>query len=216
MRLQRLGGYAAIVYVCLSLVETFIGLRTKQIWNMDDPLSVMAAISSSPAIFYFSYYLGIINVILSFIVFFAICERLKAKAPVLTLMAAIAVIVANVATFFMHVANSVAIEHIIPTNDVSSYLAFDAFTESMWIASGHAFAWIGLLIGIAALKTRSFPKIPAWLFILMGIFWLHLPIPVDFGNLRIFALIPYLAFSVGTIWFGIIMLWQKQTINAGV
>lgn len=210
MKLQKLGGYAAIVYVCLSLVGAFIGLRTQRIWNLDDPVSAMAAISSSPAIFYFSYYLGIVNVILSFIVFFAICERLKAKAPVLTLMAVIALLVANVATFFMNVANATAIEYVIPINDVSVYQAFDAFTQSLWVASGHAFAWIGFLIGIAVLKTNAFPKTPAWFFILMGIFWLHLPIPVDFGNLRIIALIPYLALAAGTFWFGIAMLRQRE------
>ena len=67
--------------------------------------------------------------------------------------------------------------------------------------------WLGLLIGCAVLSTRAFPKTSGWLFILAGIFWVRIPVPVKLGTA---AMIPWVSYLVGFLSFGIAMLRQKQ------
>lgn len=210
MKLQKLGGYAAIIYACLFLISAFLGMRAQRIGNLDDPINAMATISSSPNGFYFNYNLQLVIYILFLIVIIALSERMKAHAPIITLAAVIAASVSTAAGVFMALANTTAIELIVPTNDVSAYTAFHAITQSLWHFIGQSLGWVGLLIGIAVLKTNAFQKTPAWLFILMGIFWvLRLPILI---KLNIIGIVPFLLLFVGTFWFGIAMIRQKQEI----
>jgi hypothetical protein len=213
MKLQRLGGYAAIAHACVSIIFiAFFIIRLQRFGDLEDPVNAMAAISSSPVYFYFSEYLLIVCGILFLIVILALFERMKADSPNLTLLALIAASVSTAEGIFMVVADFYVFEHIAATNDISAYRAIDAITKSLWDASGHAIGWVGLLIGSAVLKTRAFPKTPALLFFLMGVFWVLMPIPINFG---ILAIIPWLSFFVGTLWFGIAMLRQKQPYPAG-
>ena len=204
MKLQKLGGYAAVVNFCSMLVLiAFYILRIKRFGNMDNPVDAIAAISSAPADFYFFYLLIMFGGIIGMITLLALDEQMKKQAPNLCRLAIIAASVSTAATIFTIVAKAYAIENIVPTNDVSAYRALDGMAQSMWNASGHTFGWVGLLLGYAVLKTRMFPKTPAWLYIVVGVFWVRIPVPVELGVL---AIIPWIAGAVASLWFGICLL----------
>jgi len=208
MKLQRLGGYAAIASVCVTLISlALVFLKQMRIGDLNDPIQAMSAMSSSPADFYFNNVLVMVLSILSLIIVFALNERMQADAPNLTRMAIIAASIATALGILTAVARTYAIELIVPTNDVSAYRAFDAIVTSIWSASGTATGWLGLLIGCAVLKTRAFQKIPAWLIILGSLFWVRIPFPVNIGNI---GLISWLLWCVSILWFGIEMLRQKK------
>jgi hypothetical protein len=208
MKLQRLGGYAAIASVCAILVSlALVFLRLQRIGDLNDPIQAMSAMSSSPAEFYFNNVLVMVMSILLMIVIFALNERMQADAPNLTRMAIIAASIATALGILSAVARTYAIELIVPTNDVSAYRAFDAITTSIWSASGSASGWAGLLTGCAVLKTRTFQKTPAWLIIWGGLFWVRIPFPVNIGNIGIIA---WLLWCMSILWFGIEMLRHKQ------
>jgi hypothetical protein len=210
MNLQKLGGYAAIANVCgFSILLVFFFLRLQQLGDLEDPATAMTAISSSPVDFYFFYLLLMVCSILSLIPILALSDRMQIHVPNLTRIAVIAASITAAAGIFMAVAKVYSIVNIVPTNDVSAYRAFDAMAQSMWNASGHTSGWVGLLIGWAVLKTHTFPKVPAWLFILAGVFWIRIPIPIELG---IAGIIPWVSYLVGLLWFGIALLGQKQPV----
>ena len=207
MKLQRLGGYAAIAFVCVTLIGLAFMFRLQRLGDLNDPIQAMTVISSSPVDFYFAYLLRLPLSILILITVLAINERMLADAPNLTRMATIAASITAALGILQTVTQVFTIEQIVPTNDVSAYGALDTIAKSMWAASGHTSGWISLLIGCAILKTRKFQKTPACLLILTGIFWIRLPIPLELGRL---AIIPSISWCVSFLWLGIAMLRQTQ------
>jgi hypothetical protein len=202
MKLQKLGGYAAIASFLFFLVP-----GQKNPGALSDPTTAMAALSSAPVAYYVPQLLGIVLCILWLILILALAERMRADAPHLTRIATIAASFGAAAGIITSIAWTKAIVVIAPTKDVSAYMAFSAMAGTFWSFSGHAFGWVGLLIGCAILKTRAFSKIPGWLFILAGIFWVRIPIPLKLGA---GALIPWVLYSVSFLWVGIALLRQKQ------
>ncbi len=209
MKLQRFGGYAAIASVCGYLIlVTFANLRLKGFSSLSDPIKAMNAMSSAPADFYVLDLLLMFCCILWLIATLALNERMQANAPNLTRLATIAASVGTAAGIVMGIAGTQAIEVIAPTKDISAYRAFNAMTGSLWAVAGYAYGWVGLLIGCAVLRTRAFPKTPGWLFILAGIFWVRIPIPIKLG---IVGVVPWLLCLVSFVWFGVVLLRQKQS-----
>jgi hypothetical protein len=203
MKLQKVGGYAAIASVCAFLI-----FMLKNPLGLTDPAKAMAALSSEPVAYYVSQLIFIAGTILGLITILALNERMHDNAPHLTRIATIAAFIGSAAAIIAGIAWTQAIVAIAPTKDVSAYRAFSAMTNSVWAFSGHAFGWVSLLIGCAVLKTRAFPKTPGWLLILTGIFWVRIPIPIKLG---IAGFIPWILYYVSSVWFGIALLRHKQT-----
>jgi len=209
MKLQRLGGYAAIASVCVYLLfVAVLSLETTSFGDLSDPTKVMAGMSSAPVLPYVSDLLLLVDFILWFIVILALNERMQANAPNLTRIAMIAAAVGTAAGIATAIAQAQAIVAIAPTKDISAYRAFNAMTTSLFAFSSHAYGWVCLLIGFAVLKTRAFSKAPGWLFILTGIFWVRIPIPIIHGVAA--NAIPWLLYLAGSVWFGVALLRQKQ------
>ena len=206
MKLQKFGGYAAIASVCAYLI-----FMLKNPLSLTDPAKAMAALSSEPVAYYVSQLIFIAGTILGLIAVLALNERMQDNAPHLTRIATIAAFIGAAAAIVAGIAWTQAIVAIAPTKDVSAYRAFIAMTNSVWAFSGHAFGWVGLLIGCAVLKTRAFPKTPGWLSLLTGIFWVRIPIPIKLG---IAGFIPWILYFVSSVWFGLALLRQKQPQSA--
>jgi len=207
MKLPKLGGYATFASICGFLIlVAFSKLRLGRFVDWNDPTKAMNAMLSSPADFYAINLLLMVSIILGFTAFLALNEKMQAKAPHLMRAATIATSITTAAIIFMAISGTQLIELIAPTKDVSSYRAFNAMYSTMWVASGHAMGWACLLIGCAALGTGMFPKTPAWCYILAGILWVRIPIPINRG----LVFISYLLWLLGYVWFGIELLREKR------
>jgi hypothetical protein len=210
MKLQRLGGYAAIASICVyTVLIAFASLRLRHFGDLSDPLKAMAARSAAPADFYVINLLLIVGYILWLILTFALHERMQANAPHLTRMALIAATVGTAIAITESMISTRMIEMIVPTKDVSAYRALEAMTAGLSSLEGHAYGWVCLLIGCAVLSTRAFSKIPGWLFLLAGILWIprsYVPMGPQF-----LSLISWLFCFVSIVWFGIVMLRKKQS-----
>ena len=94
MKLQKFGGYASIVLVCLNiamvgiLITVFSGVAGLDIY---DPTKMMAVYHASTASFWIYYVLSIFTGILTLLVAVALQERMQATAPNLMRLAVIAV-----------------------------------------------------------------------------------------------------------------------------
>jgi hypothetical protein len=208
MKLQKLGGYATFASLCgFSALIIFSVLRLPRFGNLNDPITAMAARSSSPLDFYIVNLLLMVCTFLWMITIFALNDQMKTDSPNLTSIATIAASITFAIIIVMATVGTQTIELIAPTRDVSAYRAVNAMYTTMWMASGHTFGWTCLLIGFAVLKSNAFPKMPAWLYILAGIFWIRIPIPINRG----LAYIPYILWLPGYIWFGIKLLKQKHS-----
>lgn len=205
MKLQRLGGYAAIASVCVFIpVVAFTILVLKRFGDLSDPMKAMIAYSAAPADFYVLGMLSIVFCILWLIVIFALHERMQANAPHLTRIALIAASAGTAVYITYFIIRTKGMGMIVPTHDISAYRALDAIAAGLQSMAYHAYGWACLLLGCAVLRTRAFSRIIGGLVLLAGILW----IPIT--GLEFINMIPYWLIEVSFIWFGIALIRQKQ------
>jgi len=206
MKLQKLGGYAAIASVCANMaVVVFYILIKKRFGDFIEPVKEMAAVSAAPSYLYTIGWQAIIVSILWLIVFFALHERMQAKAPLLTRIALIAASAGTAISVTYYIIRIKGIGMIFPTQDISAYRAWDAIAAGLQSMSYHAYGWAFLLIGCAALRTHAFSQLLGWLVILAGILWLPATGP------ELMNMIPYNLIAVSFVWIGIALLRQKES-----
>ncbi|MBN1905136.1 MAG: hypothetical protein JW927_08570 [Deltaproteobacteria bacterium] len=211
MKLQRLGGIAAIAGTCLYILYRLLYLFIQaRFGELDEPAKVINAVAAAPADFYVLNLIYIAANILGIIFFYALYERLKENAPHLS---GIMLKTAFVGTAF-YIAGSMiyikAISMIAPAKDASAYRAIDAAVAGMNSFGDHTWGWVYLLIGCTVLKTKAFSPIPGWLSVVVGIFWIPWFILSQFGfdMIGLFSLLPFI---ISTIWLGIELLRQKHS-----
>jgi hypothetical protein len=206
MKLQKLGGYAAIASVCLFIVYVITNIIVFQRFgDLSDPAKMMSAALTAQNWIYATNLLNIACCILAFIFFMALHERMQANAPNLTRISLISM-------FFsvaMWITYSIAVIRgfyffIVPAQDISAIRPFYAIGFALTEMGYHTYGWACLLIGCAIVKTRAFARIPGWLFIISGILLIPeimVPNVKPFGN----ALI-----AIAIVWVGIELLRKKQ------
>ena len=167
MKLQKLGGFAALAAMCLAIVYLF--LTTAVSFESSDLATIMAAVSTAPAVFKALNYLVIGCYFLLLILIVALYERMKADAPTLARIMLIAGTVGSAMQIAEAMIHLKVIEIIIPLQDLSAYRACVATASGIGSLGLHACGWSALLIGCAILKTRLFPKILGWLYAAGGI-----------------------------------------------
>ncbi len=206
MKLQRLGGYAAIAAVCVD-IATYVPiiLSQRRFGDVSDPVKMMATYSAAPGYGQTIALLLIICYILLLIWVLALHERMKADAPYLTRAMLIAMSAAAAAIIAWSVIWIKGIGIIAPAQDISAYRAFDAITTGILVTGGHLSGWACLLIGCAILRTRALSRIPGWLILLTGVLWiLRIMVP------KIGLIVDPLSF-IACVWVGIALIRQKQT-----
>jgi hypothetical protein len=203
MKLQKLGGFAALAAMCLGVIYLF--LATSVSFESSDLAKIMAAVSAAPVVFKALNYLVIGCYFLLLILIVALHERMQADAPNLARIMLIAGTVGSAMQIAKAMIHLKAIEIIIPMQDLSAYRACVATASGIGSLGLHACGWGALLIGCAILKTRLFPKIPGWLFIAGGI-------AAILGFISPFPRLGDIIHSLvmpATIWIGIALLRQK-------
>ena len=205
MKLQKLGGYAAIAGVCVDIAAYVpIILSQRRFGDVSDPVKIMAAYSTAPGYGQAIAVLSIICYILLLIWVFALHERMKADAPYLTRAMLIAMSAAAAAYITWAVVWIKGIGIIVPSGDISAYRAFDAITTGILVTTGHLSGWTCLLIGCAILRTRALSRIPGWLILLTGILWIP-----RFMVPQIGLIVDPLSLTA-CVWVGIALIRQKQ------
>jgi len=205
MKLQRLGGYAAITALFLTIAyELFaIFLKSRTAFT-DSPVKGMAAALAIPTEFHVLHLLPIVSSIIGFMWALALHERMQANAPYLTRAMLIAFSVyatMNIASNFIGF-ESIAV--LAPMQDLSAFTAFISVIGGLHNASNHAFGWYVVFIGCAVLKTHAFSRVIGWLFLLEGILLMAERIA------NVLGLISASASIIAIVWIGTAMIRQKQ------
>jgi hypothetical protein len=211
MKLQKLGGYAAIAsvfgvaaYVVLGSVGINIDLR--------DPIKFMAAVSAAPVSFYALCIIQIVRFTLWQIMFIALHERVQNKTPqlarmsLITVSAGTAVLVAIAILFFAII--RITLQHRIPMQDIAAYKAIEVIVTGLIWTTSHFYGWAFLLMGCAILRARAFSAILGRLLVVTGFF--GLPAFIYLPLMTVFLLM----ICVVSVWIGIAMLRQKQPQSA--
>jgi hypothetical protein len=215
MKLQKLGGIAAIAGTCLYILYRmlYIFIQTR-FGELDEPAKVINAVAAAQVDFYVLNLVYIVANISGIIFLYALYERLKKDAPHLS---RILLITAFVGTAF-YIAGSMiyikAISIIVPVKDATAYRAIDAAVSGMISFGDHAWGWVYLLIGCAVLKSKAFSLSLGWLALLVGILWIPWFILSQFG-FDLIGLLSLLPFFISTIWLGIELLRQKHSDLTG-
>jgi len=97
----------------------------------------------------------------------------------------------------------------VPMMDLSAFTAFGAILNGLHFAGGHASGWACLFVGCAILASRSFSRVPGWLFVATGILWVPAFFLIQLG-FRYTIPVFILTLCVATLWIGVSMLRQKQ------
>jgi hypothetical protein len=210
MKLQKLGGYAAIACVCsyaAYLVANIIAYQ--RFGDLQDPAKMMSAALTAPTWIYAIHLLNIACCILAFIFFLALHECMQANAPNLIRISLISMTVcaAVLITYSIAVISGFFIS-ILPAQDNSAYRAFAAVCWGLGEMGNHAYGWACLLAGSAIIRTRAFSRVPGWIFFMSGILLIPqfiIPKVPLYGSLL---------FSISAVWVGIALLRQKRPQTA--
>jgi hypothetical protein len=206
MKLQKLGGYAALG----SLVIIFIQrVFTKPVGYeyVRDPVKAMNAYSAAPVGFLAYCFLGIVWPLLLAILYFALYERMHAKAPSLTRLMLFALSISISMLIVPAIVWSTTVNSIVQAQDASAFRTMEAVAMGLNSTGNFASGLLFLVVGFAILKTETLSKIPGWLYFMGGILF----IPTSFINpanpiVNARHLLPTLA----VIWICTALLRDKQ------
>jgi hypothetical protein len=209
MKLQKLGGYAAIAALFLTMAyELFaIFLKSRTAFT-DSPVKDMAANLAMPTEFSVLHLLLIVSSIIGFMWALALHERMQANAPYLTRIMLIAFSSYTAMRIVESFLGFQIIAVLAPMQDLSAFKAFTSVIESLHNASNHIFGWYVVFLGCAVLRTHAFSWIIGWLFLLEGILLMAEKIA------SILGLISASASVIAIVWIGIAMIRQKQPQSA--
>jgi len=175
MKMQKLGGWALIVLLCLVAVYIAVVVPLTAYYGLNepdatlDPARMMAAYSGSTTTFKVLMPLGILIGILYLLIALAIQERMKAKAPNLMRLMIIAASVAAA----LRLANSMnsisGYASMAGAQDISIYRPFLAMANALSNAADHAWGWAVLLTALGALCTGLLPRLLGCVLLVLGI-----------------------------------------------
>jgi hypothetical protein len=214
MKLQKLGGVAAIALLCAYIVYASINLFFLPSVDPSDPSSIMAGTMAATGQVYLKNLLIFMFCIFSLAMFVALYERMHNNVPYLSLMMLITMSAATAIGIAYATVNIVSIRMLVPVRDLSAFRAFWAVTSGLGTAAIHISDWSYLFLGCAILKSRAYSRVPGWLFVIFGI--LSIPGSVLPDNLiPALTLIVLVMFITAFIWVAIAMLRQKTLPSAG-
>ncbi len=209
MKLQKLGGIAALVSVGLYIVCAVYSSLILPSDMGNNPEKIMAAMSTVSNEYYMICLMFMVSSILGLAMFAALHERMHANAPYLSKMMLMTSSASTVIWITEQIVNINSIGTIVPTRDLSAFRAFWAISHGLHFTGGHANGWACLFAGCAILTTASFARLPGCLFFILGILWIPTFFLVHLGFRFTIPLLIFLC-CVTLIWIGIEMLRQKH------
>ena len=218
MKMQKLGGYAAIAWICLMVVLSVIQLPLASRYGLTEqsaglnPAKVAAAYSGSPMTFRVVSVLEILLGILFLFIALGLHERMRAKAPN---MMRLLIIAASVSCALGIAGVMIAIRGLASmagAADVSIYRPLLVMQSGLSTASDHALGWVDLLIGVAAISTRALPRFIAYVFLVLGILTvIGFALPTVTGTAgTVISIVVGFLIAIAMIWLGIVMLRERE------
>lgn len=203
MKLQKLGGYFCIVlvfiFVIIYVVSPIFGFKPMN--QNADPVETMNRFENLSVSFRtFSQIIPIFIAAFYLVLAMALRERMKLKAPNLMNFTVVAAIIAAIGTFYGSMINGSLMEAIVQTKNVSSFNIARGIQTGIASATTHAFGWVFLLTGVAAIKAQMLPKILRYLILIYGISGTLLFAIKPLGIISMFLTI------VVIIWLGIYLI----------
>jgi len=210
MKLQKLGGYAAIASQCFLAIFAIMEIPVADLMDAEKAMAVSSATPAHSIVLFII--VGIIAVICLFVMFLALHERMQADAPYLTLImliAASAVVIVGITMLLFTLGGR---NIIVPAQDVSALRALTAIGLSMAVMVHHTLGWAYLLLGCAILKTRAFSRILGGMFLFVGVVGITTSIvpQLQLKVISMLHVISTLLWVVATVWIGIALIRQKQ------
>jgi hypothetical protein len=168
-----------------------------------DPMKGIAAWSASPITFFLFNLEYILFGIAFILIILALRERMQASAPNLMRIAVIGVSIVCAAWLAAGLIGIVGMPSIVSANDASAFRAVNGVYLGLSFAGDHAWGWVLLLIGWAALKTRGLPRTLSYFSVLSGIVGI-----LDFAVAPLMFV--YLLFGIiWGVWLGVVLLRSK-------
>jgi hypothetical protein len=209
MKLQKIGGVGSIAsaligtmaMVIIALVFPRLGLVGPG--DRMDPIKGINAESASPITFLL-FNLDLILWGMAFIlIILALRERMQANAPNLMRIAVIGVSITYALMLAAGLIGILGMPSIVTAKDASAYRAFMGVYFGLMVGGDHAAGWAVLLIGWAALKTRSLSRILGYLSVLVGIVFI-----IEFAAKPLMPVGLFLSIIWG-VWLGAVLLRSK-------
>jgi hypothetical protein len=218
MKLQKLGGYASIISICVVAIAIGLAALTLPRLGLSlsspvpDPLKVMAAYEASPITFRALQPFGILIAIALILVALALQERMRANAPDLMRMAVIAASVAFALLLANAISGTSGMLSIASNKDVSAYRAFTMVQNGLSSAAFNAWGWALLLMGWAAIRTGALPRTLGYICLVCGIgFVIGFAIPNIPGVVGLAAFfVAVLLNIIGAIYLGVVLLRKQE------
>jgi hypothetical protein len=215
MKMQKLGGWAAIVLACVIVTQLGVGgamLRgTTDFYN---PVEMIAAYYNSPAAFQSYFLLGIMIALLTLVIALTLRERMHANAPNIMTFVVITASVYFALYLTCQMSGIFSNVFLAGTKDFSAFRAFLVLHDCLGYTAVNAWGWGLLLTGGAVLKTHALPRILGYIMMADGIVGI-----IQF----VFAVSPLLQLgwviwmSLGLIvylWLGVVLLRNPEPIPA--
>ena len=210
MKLQKLGGYASIVYVCAVVVV--VGILVFMVPRLgltgsgtgSDPAKIIAAYSASPTTFNVIDLLIILIGILYILIALALQERMRTNAPHLMRLAVIAASVSFALLLACAITATLGNASITASKDISAYRAFLVMLGGLLSAGSNAWGWALLLIGWAALRTRALPRILGSIILAQGVVQI-----LRFAVVQLESVLALLSI-ISMVWLGVVLLRKRE------
>jgi len=217
MKMQKLGGWAAIVLACVIITQVGIGgsmLQGIESTDFMDPGKMIVASQNSPMAFLAYALLGIMIDILTLLIALTLRERMRTNAPNIMSFVVITASVYFALHLTCQMSSIFSSSFLVGNKDISAYRAFLFLHECLGYTAVHAWGWGLLLLGAAALKTHALPRILGYIVLAYGIVGI-----VQFA----FAVSPLLQLGwvmwmslglIGNVWLGVVLLRKPALIPA--
>lgn len=214
MKLQKIGGYASIVLVCVVVAALMGALSIYSRYGFAEPgarfnpANVMTIYADSPIGARLSSLIGILIGVLLLLIALALQERMKAKAPNLMCLAVIAASVSCALYLTITISSTISLASMLDARDISVYRVALVIFAGLRSAASHAWGWALLLSGWAALKTNALPRTLSYIILLCGVMAIIRYILPPFPNP--FGLMVALLSAIGMLWLGVVLIRKSE------
>ena len=210
MKLQKLGGYAAILFVCTSVVIVIMTLPLLSRYGLAepgaafDPVKMLAVYQDASITYNIFDVLTILMGILFVLVALALQERMQGNAPNLMRLAIIAASISAALFLTTSITGYLGNPLITETKDISAYRVLLVMRSCIGYAGFNAWGWALLLIGWAIFKTHALSRILGCIIFVNGLLAIlqFVVAQLEYVN--------YLLLIINMAWLGIVLMRQRE------
>ena len=205
MKLQKLGGYASIILICVIVVIRGISAKLGLPLRYTDvsPTELMTAFETYPIFIRIARLTSFLAAIYLVLITLVLKERMQSDAKNLMSFAIIAASIASTLELTGGTILVSSMEAMTAAKEILSYTLLVGIMEGISYAKGYAWGFALLLTGIAAVKTLVLPKILSYIILIYGICHIITFYVKPAG-------IVGMLFPIIFLWLGIYLLWKPE------